>query len=75
MQPQIIQDSNGVNTGIFIPICKRMLVKSVCQNVEDVDTEIPVWQQELLTQRLTVIKANPKKLLHIDNLFNEPCID
>ena len=71
MKPQIIQDSNGVNTGVFIPIDKWMLIKNTYPNVEDVDAEIPTWHKELLTQRMAKINNNPNSLLPIDSLFDE----
>ncbi len=68
MQPQLIKDSNGINTGVFIPMDKWLLIKNFYPNVEEVDAEIPAWHMQILSERLAVIKNNPEKILPIDSL-------
>jgi hypothetical protein len=71
MHPQIIQNSKGEETGVFIPIDEWNLIKENYPDIEELNEEIPDWHKELLTQRLDTIKSNPDSLLPIDSLLDE----
>ncbi len=71
MHPQIIQNSKGEETGVFIPIDEWNMIKKNYPGIEELDDEIPNWHKELLTQRLDTIKSNPDSLLPIDSLLDE----
>ena len=71
MRLQVIQDSQGKNTGVFIPIEDWALIKANYPDVDNLDTEIPEWQKQLLDKRLEAIAKNPGSVKPIDELFDE----
>ena len=71
MKLQIIQDGQGKNSGIFIPIEDWALIKINYPDIDSLDSNIPNWQKELLETRLKTIAKNPKSIKSIDELFNE----
>jgi hypothetical protein len=68
MRIQIIQDYNGLPTGVFIPIEDWENLKKHYPNLEKVDQELPQWQKDILDVRLSDLD-NPEKLEPIDELF------
>ena len=68
MRTQIIQDSSGLPTGVFIPIEDWENIKKHYPNIENVDQELPQWQKDILDIRLADLN-NPDKLEPIDELF------
>lgn len=71
MRLQVIQDSKGKNTGIFIPMEDWALIKTNYPDVDNLDASLPEWQKQLLDKRLEAIAANPDKIKPIDDLFSE----
>jgi len=71
MRLQIIQDSQGKNTGVFIPIEDWALIKANYPDVDNLDADIPDWQKQLLDKRLEAIVKNPDRVKPIDDLFSE----
>jgi hypothetical protein len=71
MRVQIIQDSSGKDAGVFIPIEDWALIKINYPDIDDLDTEIPPWQKQLLDQRLEAIAKDPRNIKPIDELFLE----
>jgi hypothetical protein len=68
MRTQIIQDHNGLPTGVFIPIQDWENIKKYYPNIEKVDQELPQWQKDFLDVRLDDLN-NPDELKPIDELF------
>lgn len=68
MKTQIIQDFNGLPTGVFIAIEDWENIKKHYPNIENVDQELPQWQKDILDIRLADVN-NPDKLEPIDELF------
>lgn len=68
MRTQIIQDYNGMLTGVFIPIEDFENIKKYYPNIEKVDEELPQWQKDILDIRLADLN-NPDKLESISELF------
>ena len=68
MRTQIIQDYNGLPTGVFIPIEDWENIKKHYPNIENVDHELPQWQKDILDFRLTDLN-NPDKFEPINELF------
>jgi hypothetical protein len=68
MRTQIIQDYNGLPTGVFINIVDWENIKKRYPNIENVDQELPQWQKDILDIRLADVN-NPDKLEPIDELF------
>jgi hypothetical protein len=69
MNPQIIQDGNGKNTGVFIPIENWNLMLSTYPDINDISKEIPQWQKDIIDTRLTAIANNPDRVIPIESLF------
>jgi hypothetical protein len=71
MRLQVIQDSNGKNAGVFIPIEDWALIKTNYPDIDNLDADIPEWQKQLLDNRLEAIAKNPNSIKPIDGLFEE----
>lgn len=68
MKTQILQDKNGIPTGVFIPIEEWENIKKNYPNIEKVNNDIPQWQKDILDVRLADLN-NPDKFESIEELF------
>ena len=70
MRTQVIQDFNGLPTGVFIPIQDWENIKKQYPNIEQLDfnNDIPQWQKDILDIRLSDLN-NPNMIEPIDELF------
>lgn len=68
MKTQILQDNNGIPTGVFIPIEEWENIKKNYPNIEKVNNDIPQWQKDILDVRLADLN-NPDKFESIEELF------
>ena len=57
MRTQIIQDHNGLPTGVFIPIEDWENIKKSYPNIEKVDDDIPQWQKDIVLERVSQPKG------------------
>ena len=71
MKVQVIQDENGKNTGVFIPIEDWNLIKSTYPDITNVSKEIPQWQKDLIDERLAIIATDSNRIKPIENLFQK----
>ena len=71
MRIQVIQDGQGKNTGIYIPMEDWTLIKNNYPDIDNLDKDIPDWQKQLLDKRLSTIEQNPNSIKPIDGLFDE----
>lgn len=69
MKLQIVQDSKGNNSGVFIPIEDWKLIISTYPDIEKTDEEIPDWQKTILNQRMNELSANPENIVPIEQLY------
>jgi hypothetical protein len=69
MNPQIIQDSNGKNAGVFITIEDWNLIESTYPDINSLSKELPLWQKDIIDTRLDAIAKDPQRLKPIENLF------
>jgi hypothetical protein len=69
MRTQIIQDHNGLPTGIFIPIEDWENIKKSYPSIEKVDEDLPQWQKDIIDARLADLN-NPDKFKSIEHLFD-----
>ena len=69
MNPQVIQDSKGKNTGVFIPIEDWNLIESTYPDINNLSKELPEWQKDIINARLESIANDPSRLKPIENLF------
>ena len=71
MNLQIIKDGRGNNTGVFIPMDDWDLIKSTYPDINNLTSELPQWQKDLIDLRLDAIAANPKRIKPIEELFDQ----
>jgi hypothetical protein len=69
MNTQIIKDGNGKNAGVFIPMEDWNLIESTYPDINNLSTELPEWQKEIIDVRLAAIAKNPERLKPIEKLF------
>jgi hypothetical protein len=70
MNPQVIQDSNGKNAGVFIPMEDWNLIESTYPDVNNLSKELPQWQKDIIDERLAAIAKDPQRLKPIEKLFD-----
>jgi hypothetical protein len=70
MNLQELQDSNGNNSGVYIPANEWTLIKQQYPDIEEISSDIPEWQKEILTARLEAIAKNPERVKPIQGLFD-----
>ena len=70
MNLQVLIDSNGNNSGVYIPSKEWTLIKQQYPDIEEISSEIPDWQKEILTSRLEAIAKNPERIKPIQGLFD-----
>jgi hypothetical protein len=71
MRLQVIQDSKGKNTGVFIPMEDWNLIKNQYPNIENADNELDQWEKDLIDIRLDEIQNNSQSLKSGEFLFEE----
>jgi hypothetical protein len=70
MNLQVLHDSNGNNSGVYIPAKEWSLIKQQYPDIEEFSSEIPEWQKEILTVRLEAIAKSPERVKPIQGLFD-----
>ncbi len=70
MKLQVLYDSNGNNSGVYIPSQEWSLIKQQYPDIEEISNDIPEWQKEILTKRLEAIAKNPERIKPIQGLFD-----
>ena len=70
MKLQVLVDSNGNNSGVYIPNQEWILIKQQYPDIEEITNEIPDWQKAILTSRLKEIAQNPSRVKPIQGLFD-----
>jgi hypothetical protein len=70
MSLQVLHDSNGNNSGVYISPQQWTLIKQQYPDIEEISNEIPDWQKELLTSRLEAIAKNPERVKPIQGLID-----
>lgn len=71
MKLQILQDSKGNNSGVFIPMEDWILIKNKYPNIETLQQEIPQWQKDIVNSRLADYLQNPNDVKDFDELLDE----
>ena len=71
MNPQIIQDNDGNNTGVFITMKDWNLIESIYPDINNLERDIPQWQKDIIDERLDAIAKNPQRLKPIHSLFQQ----
>ena len=71
MKLQVIQDGDGNEAGVFIPMSDWLLIKNIYPDIEAVDHDLPKWEKDLIDQRLDAIAKNPERLRPGNELLKE----
>jgi hypothetical protein len=71
MNLQYITDSDGLTTGVFIPIKEWDDLKTKLTEVDQADLEIPEWHKEIVNKRMEFYKSNPSIALDFDSVMND----
>jgi len=70
MKLQVLLDSNGNDSGVYIPSQEWILIKQQYPDIEEISSDIPDWQKEILTERLEAIAKNRERIKPIQGLFD-----
>ncbi|RYE12723.1 MAG: addiction module component CHP02574 family protein [Sphingobacteriaceae bacterium] len=71
MELNYVSDNAGNTVAVQISIEEWNLLKEKYPDVENLHSELPQWQKELIDTRLKLISENPMRLLPIEELFEE----
>jgi len=71
MRLQVIQDGDGKNTGVFIPMEDWTLIKDQYPDIENTALDLEQWEKDLIDARLNAIAENPERLKPGKNLIEE----
>jgi hypothetical protein len=71
MRLQVIQDGEGKSTGVFIPMEDWTLIKNQYPDIENIDSDLPQWEKDLIDTRLDAIAKNPERLKSGKDLLQE----
>jgi hypothetical protein len=71
MSLQYISDSNGLTTGIFIPIDEWNEMKKVYNGIDKIEFEIPEWQKNIVRERLEEYRKDPFQAFDADSSLDE----
>ncbi|MCU0335427.1 MAG: hypothetical protein MUF62_10345 [Chitinophagaceae bacterium] len=62
MKLQILQDDQGNNTGVFIPMKDWAVLKALYPDIESATSNLPAWEQELIDDRLQSMQGATDQL-------------
>lgn len=71
MRLQVIQDGDGKNTGVFIPMEDWTLIKDQYPDIENTALDLEQWEKDLIDARLNAIAENPERLKPGKNLIED----
>lgn len=72
MNLQYMSDSNGVPTGVFIPINEWNLLKEKYTDIEGLaEKGIPEWHKKIIDQRLEEYKNGEVELIDYKTVLDE----
>lgn len=71
MSLQILKDSKGNNSGVFIPINDWKLIKQNYPNIEDTIQDIPDSHKKILDERLADYQNNPDTSMDFDTTLKD----
>jgi len=71
MSLQYITDSNGLTTGVFIPINEWNILKSKLTEEDKKSIPVPEWQQEIVSKRVESYKTKPEIAVDFDSALED----
>lgn len=70
MQPTIIQDKEGKQTAVLIPMDDWLKIKSIYPDIEDITDTLSNWQKDIVEERLEKLKNDPSRTRSIEDFFD-----
>lgn len=73
MSLQYISDSNGIPTGVFIPLNEWENIKNKYDGLEEdlTNPNLPAWQKKELDKRIEDYNKSPNNVQDFDEAMNE----
>ena len=71
MNLQYITDSNGLPTGVFIPIKEWNDLKTRLKDFDQEGAEIPEWHKEIVRKRIELYKNNIEEAIDFDAALDD----
>ena len=71
MRLQVLQDKQGKNTGVFIPIEDWNIIKNIYPDIDVVEIDLPKWEKDLIDERLDEIGKYPERIKEGEGLLAE----
>ena len=71
MKTQIIQDHNGITTGVFIPIKDWEKMKFLYPEIESINDKISQSEKDFIDKRLNEYLKNPEIASDFDEFMQE----
>jgi hypothetical protein len=71
MNLQYITDSNGLTTGVFIPIEEWDDIKTRFKGIDQQGVEVPEWHKGIVRKRMELYKSDPGQALDFDEAMDE----
>jgi hypothetical protein len=71
MNLQYITDSNGLTTGVFIPIKEWNDIKTKFKGIDQQGAEVPEWHKEIVRKRMELYRNNPDHALDFDTALDD----
>jgi len=68
---QYISDSEGMPTGVFIPLNDWNRIKEKYGDIEDELIDLPQWQKDELDRRLEEHRKDPGQVLDFDTTMDD----
>jgi hypothetical protein len=70
MPVNYVSDNDGSTIAVQIPIEEWKRIKNKYPDVDDLNNVLPLWQKQLIDQRLKSITENPERLRPVEDLFS-----
>ena len=71
MSIQLISDSTGETTGVFIPIKEWNKLKDKFKGIEQKNTDVPAWHMDVVRKRSKDYDDNPEQTMDFDTAMRE----
>ncbi|MFY9150662.1 MAG: addiction module protein [Prolixibacteraceae bacterium] len=71
MNVQLITDSNGKTTGVFIPIKEWNMLKQKYKGIEKEELDVPSWHLDVVNERLENYNNNSDQGIDFDQAIDQ----
>ena len=71
MNLQYISDNTGKTTGVFIPIVEWNRLKQKFKDIDQEETDVPVWHKAIVRERLARYKSQPDQAMDFNSAMDD----